>query len=150
MINYTESIQNIRINCTSSRYLNEIKYNNMLNNQSKDYLYSKIIKKVDENEVENVKQSETKNMFTNIDKYVYQKYWHKLKPFHQKVKIAEYVSTLNYPVDKKDILLNSLYTEIDSKNLTKKKMVDYDPIECIIKSISGLVLDTSTNMYVYN
>jgi hypothetical protein len=122
----------------------------MLNNQSKDYLYSKIIKKVDENEVENVKQSETKNMFTNIDKYVYQKYWHKLKPFHQKVKIAEYVSTLNYPVDKKDILLNSLYTEIDSKNLTKKKMVDYDPIECIIKSISGLVLDTSTNMYVYN
>ena len=89
-------------------------------------------------------------MFTNIDKYIYQKYWHKLKSFHQKAKIAEFINTLNYPVDKKNTLLDTLYAEIDNKNLTKKKMVDYDPIECIIKSISGLTLDTSTNMYVYN
>jgi hypothetical protein len=78
------------------------------------------------------------NMFENIDEYVFQKRWHKLQQFHQKIKLEEYINSLDPPLssENKQKTISNLHNGINNKKLTKSADVKYDPIGCKITEIT--------------
>lgn len=137
MDNYYDYISNLRLFYHKKMYSNEIEGNKELSNSSLTYLKNKM---ENLNKKQIIEENENVPIFNEIDNLIYKKYWHKLKSFHQKEKIREYVENLKINNEKKkNNLLDKLYLAVDKKILTKKGNVDYDPFKCSINSIQGLI-----------
>lgn len=133
-------IQNIRNVLYKQQFINELEHieSTNLDNSSdrKEHLLS-IINNID---TEPVKKKGLKDMFENIDKQLYNKPWHHLKPFHRMVKIKEY---LNVTIDDNNIkskLEKEINNLIFSNKLNTKKYVVYD--HNLEKIVSFPALDT--------
>lgn len=87
-------------------------------------------------EPEKTEPNKDTQMFENIDQYVFQKRWHKLQVFHQKIKLDEYIQSLN--IENKAELSKILHLALDNKEITKSSDIIYDPILCIITNIPKL------------
>lgn len=146
MSNYHQNIIKLRRDCEQAKYQNELDGNEKLTKDSIDYL-NKIIK-----DITNPPKKEsdmTSGIFKEIDSMVYQRYWHKLKPFHQKVKLKEYVENLKIGGKNKKKLIKDLHNAIDHKVLTKKDSVEYDPFSYCIKNINGLEINGKQKIYSF-
>lgn len=149
MSDYHKNITNLEIECKKVKYKNELEGNPKLTEDSKIYLQN-ILNDLDKPSKLKEEKKSTNGVFNDFDHIVYKRYWHKLKPFHQKVKLKEYVEELKIKDNsKKEKLIMKLHKAIDLKVLTKKGSVEYDPFSYIIKSIVGLEYDNKKNTYSF-
>ena len=75
---------------------------------------------------------------TNTE-YLFQKQWNKLNLVHKKIKIKEFVNTLELKEEsQKQIIRDKLIALLDNKTLTKKDSVLYDVAKAKIISIPML------------
>jgi hypothetical protein len=75
---------------------------------------------------------------TNTE-YLFQKQWNKLNLVHKKIKIKEFVNTLELKEEsQKQIIRDKLIALLDNKTLTKKDSVLYDVAKAKIMSIPML------------
>lgn len=92
----------------------------------------------------------------DMDIYVFNKPWAKLRVFHKIMKIKEYVDNLKYDKKAKEanILINRRYLKkelcdgLSTKKFCKNKSeIDYDSEKMIINHISSVEYNTKTKLY---
>lgn len=150
MNDYYDNIKELKLKYRSIKYQNELDDNCDLTDEQKQFLNDKIneLQNNNTNSTNVNKQSgEKQTMFTDVDKYIYQRQWNKLKSFHQKKKLKEYIDSLNIT---DDTLVKKLYDAVDSKFLSKKCNVIYDTSECKITNVAGLLFNKKKNKYEFN
>lgn len=143
-MNYYNVIDDIVKNNTKKKYDNILEYNKILSDNSKSNIKNIFENKKTEKLEE--KKKETKEYFNLI----YQNYWHKLKPIHQKNKLEEYINNLPTDEDNKKKILENVFTAVDEKILTKKVNVEYDHTVLLIKNIKGLKYDETNKTYTFS
>ena len=147
MSDYHQNIVKLRKYCKRIKYQNELDGNEKLTEKSKEY-FQMILKEI--NDPPKKETSSTSGIFDEIDSLIYKRYWHKLKSFHQKVKLREYVENLKISKEsRKEKLIKDLYDAVDLKILTKKGSVEYDPFSYCIKSIVGFEYDDKKKKYSF-
>jgi len=102
------------------------------------------------NNLVNMKDYENK-----LEEYVYKKEWKKLKVVHKKHKINQYIDTLKYDIKNKTkiktnkkYLFDEIIKGMEDKKLKKNIVIDYDEKKMQIISISCIVFDEETGLYV--
>jgi hypothetical protein len=134
---------------TISNKLNITYYNNIIEyckktNNKYDFFTKQLKKETDAEEsyTENEKilsqgdEAEEVKEVVYSDDYLYKKPWIKLSSIHKIIKMKEFISKLLIEdIDEKDKLKNSLTKLINTKVLTKKDQVRYDPINGRVISI---------------
>jgi hypothetical protein len=133
MDNYYDVISKLKHKCIRSKYKNEIKGNLELSKISKEYIMLILNQKKDR---KSISTDSDKSILNEVDNLIFQKYWHKLKPFHQKIKLKEFINKSK--IKHKNEIINKLNKAIDEKILTKKGSVNYDPFTYNITSIPTL------------
>jgi hypothetical protein len=101
----------------------------------------KIIKDDDITEQQTVTEgmTETDTTHTYTEDFVYKKPWNKMNIIHKKIKLDEYVNSLDIDdLEMKKHLKSQFATMLKNKKLTKKNEVEYDSINGKIISISSL------------
>ena len=111
--------------------------------QQNDYQQLSPSKNVDNNKINSNK------LFDNIDQYMFNKPWNRLPEVHKLMKIKEYVnkSLIIYENEKKEKLINQMFTAVKQKKLTRKGSVNYDSINCRIISIPDLKYNKAKEVY---
>lgn len=145
MTEYYKNIIKLREDNKIYKYKNELEGNLILTEESKEYINS-ILNNIKTKS--NKKLNTVDGIFNEMDNLVYKRYWHKLKPIHQKMKLTEYIKNLNISNKlNENKLINNLYDLIDKKILTKKKLVDYDPFKACITNINILTYNEKKDTY---
>lgn len=102
MSDYFQNIIDLRINNKKTKYENELKGNKELTQISINFIQNEITNlNLCYQKVEEKVEKKIENTQSDVDNLVYNRYWHKLKPFHQKVKLREFVENLTIKNDKK-------------------------------------------------
>lgn len=140
-------IDQIKINMKRFKFQNELDYlkSNRLDDNNTDWIQSRIekleliIQQINEDEevFKRTKKNNVKDMFIEIDKYIYKKPWSRLTNFHKINRITEFVND-NIDETRKEYILNELVTMVNDKKLNTKNKVDYDSQNCKIIKIKVL------------
>jgi ElaB/YqjD/DUF883 family membrane-anchored ribosome-binding protein len=131
------------------------------NSDGKDYHINdlqKIIKMLKERSIDQIEatksslkkeSSKDKNLFDNIDQYMFNKPWNRLPEVHKFIKIKEYVnkSLIIYENEKKDKLIKQMFAAVKQKKLTRKGSVNYDSVNCRIISVPSLKYNKNKEIY---
>ena len=92
----------------------------------------------------------------NLDNAVYKRDWVKLKDFHKKKKIVEYINSIQYDesleesviMSNRNFLINAINKGIDTKRFKKGcNTIIYNKEKMIIESIECLIFDDDTLTY---
>jgi len=157
-INYDNKIEVIQRKI-KIKHLNElIKKSNSDGNEYHVKDLQKIIKMLKERSTEQieakkspVKKENTKdrNLFDNMDQYMFNKPWNRLPEVHKFIKIKEYVnkSLIIYENEKKEKLIKQMFTAVKQKKLTRKGSVNYDTVNCRIVSVPNLKYNKAKEIY---
>lgn len=134
--------------------IKKIYYESLISQLKKNKMDSKYLENLLDKLNDNINDTEINTIITNTeteikseDDYIYKKEWNKLNNIHKIIKIKEFVN--NLPITNSTIkqnLRNKLVELVKSKQLTKKKSVNYDIINCRIVNIPCLQL--KDNKYV--
>lgn len=148
-MNYYQTIAKLRDDCKNTYYQNELEGNNKLDEKTTEYLNQQINSKKESSGLNN-SNNLNNGIFNDLNNLVYKNHWHKLRPFHQKIKLKEYIETLKIEKkSRKDKLTEKLFSAVDDKFLTKKSEVTYDPFTFSIKKINKLKFDEQKNKYFF-
>ena len=118
-------------------YINNLIKTGEKNEINTDILFEIIDKLSEPKEIKKISSSSSlSNSDTNNDDYLYQKPWIKLNLIHKKIKIKEFVNTLEIiDENEKQIIKDKLVSLVDTKILTKKDTVIYDSAKAKVISI---------------
>lgn len=118
-------------------YINNLIKTGEKNEINTDILFEIVNKLSETKELKkNSSSSSLSNSDTNNDDYLYQKSWIKLNFIHKKIKIKEFVNTLEITDEnEKQIIKDKLVSLVDTKILTKKDTVIYDSVKAKVISI---------------
>jgi hypothetical protein len=92
----------------------------------------------------------------DMDIYVFKKPWNKLREFHKKMKIKEYIDNLEYHANtdieqvkkNRQYLINALIGGLKTKRFIKNKdEILYDSEQMKIISVSCLIISKKTKLY---
>jgi len=143
-------VDEIRLILNKKRFTNELKYLTENSTDKDEEVNDRILKltKIVKN-LENQKKDSKKNLkeeyFDEISRYVFRQEWKKLTPFHQNIKMNEYINSLVPEINKnKKEIITKLSKLINDKKLNKKDQVKYNPKEEKIESISILIKNDET------
>lgn len=148
MIEYEDKINNIRTYLLKKKFQNEldIAYNDeFIVNDDRYHAVKKTLENLD-NKIETVTQ--LNNFFDVINKDAFNKKWHLLTKFHQKIKIDEYLKSLSSDEKIQKKMYNKLIPFI--QNNTLKKHITYNSVEKRIETIKNLSFDETTNKITIN
>lgn len=118
-------------------YINNLIKTCEKNEINTDILFEIVDKLNETKELKKISSSSSlSNSDTNNDDYLYQKPWIKLNLIHKKIKIKEFVNTLEIiDENEKQIIKDKLVSLVDTKILTKKETVIYDSTKAKVISI---------------
>ena len=95
------------------------------------------------------KQKNTqKNMFDEMEKYIYKKLWIRLNKINKIKKLKEFIETYDELGEQKEEILLELIEMVKSKKINTKKAVDYDYEDEKILSIHILKYNKKLKKYV--
>ena len=101
--------------------------NNIIKNNNIKFYNDIILQYKNINIINNIPDKDIKDRLNKICNLVYLQNWNKLHIINKKIKIEEYISTLDCSEDIKKTLLDKLNIKLNEKKLTQK-LVEYDTI----------------------
>jgi len=153
---YYNKIDNIRNQNYKQRFINELdcltkddayKIQNICkDNDASDAISNRVIQlKTIIKNIDNRNDSNKKNMFDELEKYMYKKPWHRLNNIHKINKLKEFVK--ENMDDQKEEILKELIDLVNKKKINTKKAVDYDYENEKILSINVLKYNKKLKKY---
>lgn len=102
-----------------------------------------------------IKKMNIDEYITDLDVYVFNRPWNKLREFHKIMKIKEFIDDLNFGnatfkniIKNKTYLRDEICSGLKLKKFGKNKSeIIYDPEKMVIKSIGCLYFDKKKNLY---
>jgi hypothetical protein len=107
----------------------------------------KILENIEKEPMEKPNEKYSKTIFDEVEKYIYKKPWKKLQPFHRMKKIEEYLNDEIKDEKDRKMLIEKFRKLVSEGKLNSDKLVEYDPTNEKIISLSVMTYDENEKSY---